>query len=234
MTAEFLAGLEEITSLYAKTKGLVLLAEQFDPESRSNIAIFKEQRDALDHIMRGFGECFDKTKEPDGVYLRSQIEKARGHLFRSAYDALDGVGVSCKLRINEAMIGVSLDAIAAVYPDYYRHVSEVDEIDLKIAEHRRKKDVTEQTIGNLDAYCNDVNRLSALAKAAFHRRPAFQEYDKRARAKILRFIVGVPILLVVLVCVLKFAGDYYLKVHFPAPSADHSAASPGPSKTSGT
>ncbi len=207
MTAEFLAGLEEITNLYAKTKGFVLLAEQFDPESRSNIAIFKEQRDALYYIMRGFGGCFDKTKEPDGAYLRSQIEKARGHLFRSAYDALDGVGVSCKLRISEATNGVSLDAIAAVYPEYYHHVSEVDEIDLKIAEHRRKKDVTEQTIGNLEAYRNDVERLSALAKAAFHRRPAFQEYEKRARAKTLRFIVGVPVLLVVVGCTLTFFGN---------------------------
>lgn len=42
----------ELVSLYTKTKRLVLLAEQLDTESKSNIAIFKEQRDALDHLMR--------------------------------------------------------------------------------------------------------------------------------------------------------------------------------------
>jgi hypothetical protein len=210
------------------------LAEQFDPESRSNIAIFKEQRDALDHIMRGFGECFDKTKQPDEVYLRSQIEKARGHLFRAAYDALDGVGVSSKLRINDAMKGVSLDAIAAVYPEYYQHVKEIDEIDLKIAEHRRKKDVTEQTLGNLGAYCNDVERLSDLARGASHRRPAFQDWEKRNRHKTVRDLIGASLLLVVVGSVLNFAGDLYIKTHFPDSTANHSTASPSPPKVSGT
>ena len=231
MTDDFLAGLEEIYVLYAKTKGFVLLAEQFDPESRSNIAIFKEQRDALDHLMRGFAECFDKTKEPDNEYLRSQIDKARGHLFRAAYDALDGVGVSGKLRIHEAMKGVSGEAINEVYKDYYDHVAEVEEIDRKIAGHRKAKDVTDHTIVNLDAYCADVDRLSALAREASRRRPAFQAWEKHNRQKTLRFVIGTSVLLVILGWVLNFLGELYLKNHFPEPPANRPAVTSDAAKT---
>lgn len=211
MGEEFIEGLQELCVIYAKTKRFVLIAEQADPESRSNIAIFKEQRDALDHIMRGLAAHFGEDESGGPDYLRSQIEKARGHLYRAAYDALDGAGISSKIRIDDAMKNVSVDAIAAVYKDYYDRVSEIDEIDERIIEYRNSKDVRPNTPQHLEKYRTDVARLCELAKEITHKIPAFAEWERRNRKRMLKFIIGVPAALVILGCVLKFAGDYYLK-----------------------
>ncbi len=170
----------ELVSLYTKTKRLVLLAEQLDTESKSNIAIFKEQRDALDHLMRALEEVLPPSegKKPNG-YFALQIDKARGHLFRAAYDALDGLAVSCKIRIAEAMEGISNEAIHAVYSDYYPHLVEIERIDHAIAERRNAKDIGDPTLQNLEAYHSEIEKFCQIVKDCQSRTTALWDWQKR-------------------------------------------------------
>jgi len=179
---DFVEALRELGVLYSKTKKYILRTEEVDPESRSNLAIFKEQRDALDHVMRALAEYFDKGSDADEEYLCAQIDNARGHMFRAAYDALDGAGISYKLRINDAMQGISNEAIAAVYPEYHRNVLvDVNEIEVKIAEHRKSKDERRTKMHDLDEYCATIDRLYAHSNEIIRRIPSFQDWQTRHR-----------------------------------------------------
>ncbi|MGA9451420.1 MAG: hypothetical protein WBW41_08770 [Verrucomicrobiia bacterium] len=94
--------LKELTLIYAQAKQIILRAEELDPSFRSNVMVIKELRDSNDHIMRLFYEWFI-TGAKDEEYMLAQIDKARGHIFRAGYDAIDGVVVGYKVRAVEAM-----------------------------------------------------------------------------------------------------------------------------------
>jgi hypothetical protein len=226
----FLESLRDLGVLYSKTKRFILRAEQVDPQSRSNIAIFKEQRDALDHVMRALWDYFDEGKKPDESYLLGQIEKARGHLFRAAYDALDGAGISFKLRIWEYMEGISNEAISAVYPDYFEHVAEINKIDSQIVEHRKAKDIGRTTMQNMDEYSAVVDRLAELSDIVTEKTPAFHEWQRRDKKHKLIWLISVPAGLVLLGFVLFFLMDLYWRRHpvSPPPSVPAISASPVP------
>jgi len=150
--------LAELVKLYALTKEYVLKSEELDPESRCNIAVFKEQRDALDHLMRGLADVLNSSPRSD--YFAVQIERARGHLFRAAYDSLDGMAVRFKLRLNEVIKGVSKDAIQAVFPDYYSRLELMDAVEMEIASRIREKAGGDQyTLEKMTAYQQQVERL---------------------------------------------------------------------------
>ena len=215
----FLAALRELGILYSKTKKYILRAEQVDPESRSNIAINKEQRDALDHVMRALSEYFEKGEKADGDYLCAQIDNARGHMFRAAYDALDGTGVSYKIRIDKTMLGISNEAISAVYPEYFDHLIEINELDEKLAEHRNAKDERRTKMSNLDNYCATIERLDELSKTIIGKTPAFQDWQRRNRRKAVIWLIGVPIGCVLLSVLLLFLKDWYWRSHPVAPTS---------------
>ena len=196
---DFRDSLKELNVLYSKTKRFVLRMEQVDPESRSNLAIFKEQRDALDHVMRALAEFFEKGEDADGDYMCQQLDNARGHLFRAAYDALDGAGISYKLRIRDAMEGISNEAISAVYPAYYTAaLPDVYEVENRITEHRQHKDERRTTMPDLDGYSETIDRLYAHNNDILQRIPAFQEWQMRHRRKIIFWSIIFPALLVFL------------------------------------
>jgi hypothetical protein len=184
----FRQALEQLGVIYSKTKGYVLRAEEVDPESRSNLAIFKEQRDALDHVMRALTEYFAKGDEADEDYLCEHINNAVGHMFRAAYDTLDGTGVSYKFRLRDALKGISSKAISAVYPDYYTTVlPTLNKIDETIAEHREHKDEQRSVkIQDLDGYCSTIEALYGHVDEITVRIPEFRKWqieDDREKRK---------------------------------------------------
>jgi hypothetical protein len=46
------------------------------------------ERDALDHLMRFLGDPLSRSPKGE-QYRRDNLDKAIGHIFRAAYDALD-------------------------------------------------------------------------------------------------------------------------------------------------
>lgn len=232
----FQAKLRDLGVLYSKTKRYVLVAEQMDRQSRSNIAIFKEQRDALDHVMRAILGFFATDETHDEVYIFGQIENARGHMFRAAYDALDGTGISYKFRIDDAMRGISNEAISAVYPDYWKHLIEMNNLDRTIATHRENKDEQRRKFEDLDEYCASIERVYELTNCVTEKTPAFQDWEKRNRRKNLIWAISVPVIFLLLAAFFGFLIQLYFKGRVtpttsPAPvsSLSSPAVSPGPS-----
>jgi len=211
---------QELIVLYTRTKQYVLLAEEKDPDCRSRISIFKEQRDAFDHLMRAITRHCRETMpgewtaelhapaladepqtslSPDESYINAQIDKARGHLFRAAYDALDSMGISFKERINKAVVGASNEAITAAYKEYWDHLSKVNRLDASIARHREQKDVgSEHTLANLETYAGDINTLSVISEEAESRIPGLVEYVRNQRASDRTSKVIIPVSIAIL------------------------------------
>ena len=171
----------DYAAIYAKTKRLILRSEQIDPESRSNIAVFKEQRDAHDHLMRAIAEIA-KGDAHDTDYVRTHFDKARGHVFRAAYDALEGIGISCKVKLH-ALQDIPTGAFTAVYPEYWKDILKFDKIDEEIIERRNSKDIGRDTLENLEKYERLVEELYTIHHAALMAIPALEDWARRYDAE---------------------------------------------------
>ena len=144
--------LSRVVLLYADVKRLILRAEQLDKKMASSVAVAKEERDALDHLIRVFADLL--SSNPRGPsYQIDNFDKAVGHLCRAAYDACDTLAITFKLRVIEALKDRSNDAITVAFPDYYpKHRLELSQIDRRVEESRAAKDIGEFTISKLQNY----------------------------------------------------------------------------------
>jgi hypothetical protein len=204
---ELVGELKQLSLLYLDTKKLIIQAEQVDPQARSNIAVFKEQRDAFDHVMRAvFSALQDENFTIEQV--RFQMEKAKGHLYRACYDSLDGLGVSWKLRIAAVTKDVPNEAIKAVYPDYWTHIPELDKLDAQISEHRAKKDIGPLTNENLEQYSQSVLRVAEIGAIATSKGKAFQDWQSRERRTNWLWKIATPLLIGVGLLVSKITYDH--------------------------
>lgn len=202
--------LSKLCQLYSRTKLIVLQAEQADPDTKSNIAVFKEQRDALDHLMRAIGEHIDKGVESNKAYIADHFSKAHGHLYRAAFDSLDGIGVAAKVKLERAVEGFSNEALIAVYSEYFDHVVEMDKLDEQITAHRASKDVSRSTLQVLDEYSTSVARMAEISRGAVARVPAFQEWERRnAKKKLWERIEKIVIPLIVSLVTFGACQFYY-------------------------
>jgi hypothetical protein len=226
--------LQSLIELYVVTKDVVLLAEQRDQDSRSHISVFKEQRDALDHLIRAATRHYGATQAPESEeYIRGQFSKATGHLYRAAYDALDGMAISFRGQIHNAFQGASNECIQSVFPKYFDHVSEATRLLERVATHRKNKDIGDGTLANLSEYRADIEKLSELAKECQIRSGVVAEkWMGRQRKTDRRFKILVPLILGIICAILgaaaKWAFDRYGSSRSaPAPSATSSSAATG-------
>lgn len=173
--------IKDLAEIYSKAKQMILLAEELDPSFRSNIMVFKELRDSNDHLMRLFEEWFVNGSSQDERYMLAQIDKARGHVFRAGYDAIDGIVVSHKIKVSRAMDKISNEAIDAVFPEYYEHASDVDLLNSKIANHRNDKDVADDSLQNLESYATDAAKVAEFCKNCLAKVPHMIRWDKKKR-----------------------------------------------------
>ena len=174
-----------LVELYVTVKSFILKAEELDARLESNIAVIKEQRDALDHIMRFIGRCLQsdfECKEEDEEYLSLQIDKACGHLYRAGYDSLDGIIASVTVRIREDYLkDVPLASIRDVMPEYWsEYVPRLDEIKLKAGEHREQKDIGDSNGESFAAYQELALDALRIDNAIRDRRAALQDHIGKA------------------------------------------------------
>jgi hypothetical protein len=228
---DFQQALSDVRTLYAKTKRYIIRAEEIDPTLRSNIAVFKEQRDALDHIVRAMNEYLEKGDSADKRYISNEFDDAIGHLYRAAYDALDGMGISYKIRMNRIMEDFSMQAICAVYPQYLEALDAVEVVQERIIEHREKKDQRRTTLSELDAYLESIETIDGHYKASFRKIHLIQKWDeddkKKAKKLLILVPLGIAILAAIFLVAIETAKDWYLhRQDRPALSSPSPSASP--------
>lgn len=181
MDPTFASDLESLVTLYVEVKKLILEAEELDARLESNIAVFKEQRDALDHLMRAFGKMFSDGSSTDTKYLLHQIDKAKGHLYRAAFDALDGIVVSSSARIREEYLkDISPGAIQSVMPEYWNdYLPRLEKLRDDAAHHRAKKDVGDLCGDNFTGYKITAFEVLSICNNISSKLSALREYEQR-------------------------------------------------------
>ncbi|NVZ08402.1 hypothetical protein HW932_03915 [Allochromatium humboldtianum] len=209
-------GLKNLAELYAEAKALILYSEQIDPDSRSNLQVIKELRDAFDHLMRVIAtRTTDRTlsdaDDPD--YCRKHIQKSVGHVYRAAFDALDGTVLSLITKITEVVDHYPPEVLNQVIPNYWEMKSELYKLSGKIADHRARKDVGAQIGLTLDRYVQDIEVVKGFYQTVLDCGPSLEECAaqyKKHNTKAKRKDLFEKILLVILSVVLTLIARHFI------------------------
>jgi hypothetical protein len=110
---QILSYMEELSAIYKTVKPLILLAEYYNSNQGIVLSSMNELRNSFDHIMRSFFEGADSKEE---------FFKAKGHLFRAAYDACEIIIIDRLEYINLFKNTVGFNLLYKAYPDYYTKV----------------------------------------------------------------------------------------------------------------
>jgi len=173
--------LENIGKYYAITKELLLFGEQVDPENRTLPQVINELRNCLDHIMRVVLFKLGLSKHNEANYVKINLDKAYGHVYRAAYDALDWISLTLKGRVIDELQGFSLDTIQAVLPEYFKEIKPRFEeiITNEVTILRMEKDVAQKSEENLAKYGQVVAEMKRLFNLIVNRKSALVEYQTR-------------------------------------------------------
>ncbi|TAN85115.1 MAG: hypothetical protein EPN14_01420 [Gallionella sp.] len=178
--------LKKLAELYIQAKGLILYSEEIDPESRSNLQVIKELRDANDHLMRVIAARFADNL-PSGVndtqsYCFRNLDKAIGHVYRAAFDALDGTILSLREKVAKILDAYPQEVIRDVIPEYWKIRVSLDELTNRIAANRATKDVGADIFSTLEQYVRDTELIKKFYSQLLNAVPSLDECQTR-RAK---------------------------------------------------
>lgn len=107
--------LTELSEIYKSVKHIFLLVEYYNGKKGIVVSSINELRSAFDHVMRAM------TKE-NSVGLEDEIDSARKHLFRAAYDACEVIILDRLDYIESLKRMVSFKSISEIYPEYVTEV----------------------------------------------------------------------------------------------------------------
>lgn len=173
-----------IVKFYEVTKELLIFGEQIDTENRTLVQTINELRNCLDHIMRVVSFKFGRREPSDGnEYIRINLDKAFGHVYRAAYDTLDWVSLNLKDCVIKELQSFELETIKAVMPEYFTDLKPKLEkiITNDIVRLRAEKDIAITSEDNLVAYGQVTAELKKLVQAISSKKPSFIEYQNRLR-----------------------------------------------------
>lgn len=159
--------LKKLADLYVHAKSLVLYSEEIDPTARSNIQVIKELRDVNDHLMRVIAARLSETP-PEGSseehYCQTNLDKAIGHVYRAAFDSLDGTVLSLREKIVDILKEYPITVITDVLPEYWILRAKLEVLTQNISSHRATKDVAGNASATLDLYVGDTEEIKEFYK----------------------------------------------------------------------
>ena len=225
-TAVDLQQLKKLAELYTQAKGLILYSEEIDPESRSNLQVIKELRDANDHLMRVVAARLADNppggaKDAGDEYCYSNLDKAVGHVYRAAFDALDGTILSLREKVAAILKAYPPDVIKTVIPEYWTIRTSLDDLTTRIANNRATKDVGADICTTLEQYVADTELIKGFYSRLLSAGPSLDacmdhhaREAKKERGKDFWVHVKAGIVYSALIGVGAFAGKYLL--HAPS------------------
>ena len=209
------AHLREMVTLFEPTKAVILFAEEVAVDNITLPQIMKELRDTLDHIMRVVASKVGAKGQVDSEYGEKNLDKAFGHLYRAAYDALDWLSIVLRQRIIIQLRGYSPAAIEASLSDYYPTMKPrlVSYIPQKIAEIRGKKDIAAPSVEAVQEYAGLVKDLKEYWEKIVAAEPSLIEYAKKEgsgkrRERIIAALVAVACAALGVVLTLIFSSPH--------------------------
>lgn len=160
--------LTELSEIYKSVKHIFLLVEYYNGKKGIVVSSVNELRSAFDHVMRAM------TKEnPSG--LEDEIDSAKKHLFRAAYDACEVIILDRLDYIESLKNKASYRVLSKVYPDY---VTEI----LPFAANLKKEVVEVRQIDNLEnrvaQYEEKINKIIDYSEMLEQRIPEAEKVKK--------------------------------------------------------
>lgn len=172
--------LRKLADLYKTTKILIIYCEEIDPTFSSNIQVFKELKDAYDHLMRA---VINSLEENDPSYCRTHLDKAVGHTFRAAFDALDGTVISLREKISQILNEYPHEVVIHVLPSYWEERVKLDLLTERIGSHRNSKDVGGNIDETLNQYVQDTAELTNFYKKITDCGPSLDDCHSRHKKR---------------------------------------------------
>ena len=79
--------------MYGRVKELIVFCEENHEDFKSNLHVVKELRDAFDHLMRIFAVKFGIKDEQEEDYIKINMDKVYGHVYRAGPYRHDSLGL---------------------------------------------------------------------------------------------------------------------------------------------
>lgn len=103
------------------TKRIYIMVEEYSEDLTFFIQPIREQRDALEHIVRALSVYYDPSSDITSE-IEKQIQKnlssAIGHVFRAFFDSADVLSVELRHEISQKLKKYSHKKITKVWPEY--------------------------------------------------------------------------------------------------------------------
>lgn len=198
--------LKQITQLYGRVKELIVFCEENHEDFKSNLHVVKELRDAFDHLMRIFAVKFGIKDEQEEDYIKINMDKVYGHVYRAGYDTLDYATLILRDKINKEVQDASSSALQTVIPTYYSEIRpSIESITSDIIRLRINKDVASPSPEVFEIYFQNVIKLQEILALVRRAKPVLVEYEnkthkEKSKEKIIHIATGIfiGIILVVL------------------------------------
>lgn len=176
---------KEFVDVYNKTKEIYIKCEEYDAEFCSIMQPIKEQRDALDHIVRYYS---DSSSEPEDIEKNSQnFQKAMGHIYRAYFDTADILSIILREKISKLLSEFSYSEIVSCWKNYLTCRKVLTMLPLIIARLRKEKEVKFTTQGKqkmFEEYSDVLKFLFSTLDTAYQVAPALYHQYKIKDTKI--------------------------------------------------
>lgn len=180
---EFEEKLKNLSEVYIRAKAAILVAEELNEESKSNLQIILQLRDAFDHTMQAINDLHSESiSKTDPI---ENVNTAIGHVFRATFDAIDGAVLSYKINIIEILKAYPVDVKIKAIKDYSSLMLTLNTINKKIASHRSKKTDENHDTQVFDEYLRTLGTITGIYETILNSQPLLQEIsdDKKKKNK---------------------------------------------------
>jgi hypothetical protein len=179
----------KLVKLYSETKVIIVYSEEVDADSKYNIQIWKELRDAFDHLVRAFINKNENTE----TYFLINLEKSYAHVYRACYDAAEGAVFSLKKNILDIIFPYSQSQLVKIVPNYSDDRILIEKINSKLAIYRNNKDIGKADNIDFSDLLGIIDQLKTLNEKYINLLPLLKdvcvENKKSARGTVIKNIL---------------------------------------------
>jgi hypothetical protein len=173
-----------IVKVHNWSKQLLIRWEEASRQQWSFLAPIIQERDALEHIVRAQAVTVGMNSGRDQEYVRANLDKALGHIYRAFFDTADWMAIGLRADIASMLEPYSNEGIKTVLPSYYTQIRpQLETINQEIANIRGAKDVGDEDIfKKIEQYYTQVEKLLDFRKTVVAAIPSLEEYRKKEDA----------------------------------------------------
>ena len=187
----------KLIKFYSEVKVIIVYSEEIDADSKYNIQIWKELRDAFDHLARAFINKNEKLEQDTETYFLTNLEKSYAHIYRACYDAAEGAAFSLKKNILDIIYPYKPSQLVKIVPNYSDDRILIEKINSKLAVYRNKKDIGRINNVDFSDLLYIIDQLKILNEKYFNLLPLLKdvgvESEKNTRKTIFKNILYVLI-----------------------------------------